>query len=77
MMFTNINARYFGATHDAAIWQTSTVNARLQRRYLEGERRTWLIGDSGYPIQPWLMTPIPDAAGNTPEGIYTARHKSA
>jgi hypothetical protein len=51
MMFTNINARYPGATHDAAIWQTSTVNARLQSRYLEGERRTWLIGDSGYPIQ--------------------------
>jgi hypothetical protein len=37
MIFTNINARYPGATHDAAIWKTSTVNAHLQRRYLEGE----------------------------------------
>jgi hypothetical protein len=37
----------------------------------------WLIRDSGYTVQPWMMTPIPDAAENTPEGIYTARHESA
>lgn len=44
---------------------------------MEGERHIFLIGDSGYPIQPWMMTPIPDAAPNTPEGRYTARHCSA
>ncbi|KAK4877089.1 hypothetical protein RN001_009595 [Aquatica leii] len=73
MIFLNINARYPG-THDAAIWETSTICRNLRDRYQVGERNTYLIGDSGYPIQPWLMTPIPDAAPNSPEAVYTQRH---
>lgn len=77
MQFLNVNARYPGATHDAAIWEVSTVHRHMERRYQEGERNTWLIGDSGYPLQPWLMTPIPDALPGTPEERYTSRHISA
>lgn len=74
MIFLNVNARYPGATHDAAIWELSTINNFLQRRYTEQNQTMWLIGDSGYPLQPWMMTPIPDAAANTPEGRYTKCH---
>lgn len=74
MIFININARFPGATHDAAIWETSTIHQHLKNRYRAGERNTWLIGDSGYPIQPWMMTPIPDAQPRTPEALYTQRH---
>lgn len=77
MIFLNANARYPGATHDAAIWEVSTINRHLKRRYMTGERNSFLIGDSGYPLQPWIMTPIPDAPPNSPEGIYTTRHCSA
>ncbi|KAJ8938663.1 hypothetical protein NQ314_011402 [Rhamnusium bicolor] len=31
-------------------------------------------GDSGYPLQPWLLTPIENAEPNSPEGRYTRQH---
>lgn len=36
----------------------------------------FVIGDSGYPQWPWLMTPIPDAAAveGSPEAKYTTIH---
>lgn len=72
-----INPRHGGATHDSHIWRMSNIKTELERQYHAGERATWLIGDSGYPLQPWLMTPILDAAPNTPAGRYTAAHCAA
>ncbi|KAJ8936381.1 hypothetical protein NQ314_012386 [Rhamnusium bicolor] len=74
IMLLNVNARFPGATHDSGIWETSCIHRHLRRKYEEGRHNTWLLGDSGYPLQPWLMTPIIDAAPNTPEGHYTTRH---
>lgn len=34
-----------------------------------------LLGDSGYPLQPWLLTPLNDPAPNTPEADYNNAHK--
>ncbi|KAJ8915388.1 hypothetical protein NQ315_008275 [Exocentrus adspersus] len=70
----NVNARYRGAVHDAAIWEGLTIHRHLKRKYQEGTRNNYLLGDSGYPLQPWLMTPLPDALPNTPEAVYNERH---
>ncbi|KYM94273.1 hypothetical protein ALC62_15099 [Cyphomyrmex costatus] len=63
----NINARYPGSTHDAYIWNNSNVkNAiHLYRRY--PNNNFYLVGDSGYSLRPWMMTPIIDAPENSPE----------
>jgi len=34
-------------------------------------------GDSGYHLEPWLMTPIPDAQPGSPEYLYTSAHCKA
>lgn len=77
LKFLALNARYPGATHDAAIWEMSSVYRYMRRNYENGDKSTWLIGDSGYPLQPWLMTPIPDAPENTAEFRYTQKHVRA
>lgn len=58
-------ARFGGSNHDAYIWNMSRAKAFLEEQFLNGQTNSWLIGDSGYPLQPWLMTPFtnPDSNG--------------
>ncbi|XP_044732068.1 putative nuclease HARBI1 [Chrysoperla carnea] len=62
----NVNARFPGARHDAHIWSASAARRVMERAYNNGERRTYLLGDSGYPLEPWLLTPLPHAPAGTP-----------
>lgn len=73
----NVDSRFPGSRHDAAIWRASAVRRYMERWYQRGERETWLLGDSGYPLEPWLMTPITNAEEGTPEYRYTEDHCKA
>lgn len=53
----SIYANYGGSTHDSFIWRTSQAQQFMNNLYQNGER-SWLIGDSGYPLQPYLLTPF-------------------
>lgn len=77
MKILNINSRFAGATHDSYIWRHSAIHTVMEQNYNTGDRRTWLLGDSGYPQQPWLMTPVLNAAPASPEERYNNRHASA
>lgn len=70
----SMNARYPGSVHDAAIWTMSDVGLEVRRRYQNGERNSWLLGDSAYPLLPYLLTPIIGADPEEAEGRYTAFH---
>lgn len=35
------------------------------------------VGDSGYPLEPWLMTPVEGYMEGTPESHYNHIHISA
>ncbi|XP_063959340.1 putative nuclease HARBI1 [Lytechinus pictus] len=70
---TNVVARWPGGTHDSRIFRESALKQRLEQ---ESHEAKWLLGDSGYPCHPYLMTPLlnpRDAA----EGRYNAAHKRA
>ncbi|XP_028050284.1 putative nuclease HARBI1 [Monomorium pharaonis] len=66
----NVNARYPGARHDAYIWSNSPVRRIMERKFNNGKRNTWLIGDDRYTLEPWLMTPLKREVPNTPRFRY-------
>ncbi|XP_062594099.1 putative nuclease HARBI1, partial [Saccostrea cucullata] len=54
LRFTNAVCKFPGATHDAYILQSSSLPNVVSRL----ENGGWLVGDSGYPLKEWLMTPL-------------------
>ncbi|XP_054755070.2 putative nuclease HARBI1 [Lytechinus pictus] len=52
---TSISARWPGSTHDSRICRTSVI----AQAFREGALNGLLLGDSGYGLQSWLMTPVP------------------
>ncbi|XP_065365537.1 putative nuclease HARBI1 [Calliphora vicina] len=69
----NVNAKYPGARHDSYIWSSSAVRRVIQRSFENGNHNMFLIGDYGYPLEPWLMTPLP----NQLEGSSKFRYNEA
>ncbi|KAJ0173220.1 hypothetical protein K1T71_011396 [Dendrolimus kikuchii] len=70
MQITSVDVSYGGSTHDAFIWNAHPVKSHLEHI----NESTWLLGDSGYPLRKFLMTPIINAAPDTPESHYTDIH---
>ncbi|XP_069469221.1 putative nuclease HARBI1 [Ambystoma mexicanum] len=54
-IITHCCARNPGSTHDSMALRNTTLP-----RYMEQHagRRAWLLGDGGYPLKPWLLTPV-------------------
>ncbi|CAH2090586.1 unnamed protein product [Euphydryas editha] len=76
LLILNVNSKFGGATHDSHIWSASEIEPYMRRLHESGEH-VWLLGDSGYPQRPWLMTPILNALPGSQEEIYTSRHVQA
>ena len=55
--------RYPGSAHDSYIWN----NCGLCTLFENGDIDGWLLGDSAYPLRPWMMTPILIAATDAEE----------
>ncbi|XP_045107147.1 putative nuclease HARBI1 [Portunus trituberculatus] len=51
----DILAKWPGSVHDARILSGSGVTAIFERGHVQGNSH--LLGDSGYPSKPWLLTP--------------------
>nr|XP_042908210.1 protein ALP1-like [Parasteatoda tepidariorum] len=64
----NISARFPGSSHDSYVWKSS----ELPNCCLLFIR----IGDSGYPLEPWLLTPISGDNFSSSEEEYNRRHVS-
>ena len=59
MNFLNVVARWQGSAHDSFVLENSNIYQHFESRaFGDGH----LLGDSGYPLLPWLMTPF-----STPE----------
>lgn len=77
MRIMGINSNYGGSTHDAFIWSNSRIKEYLHAEYLRGNQNTCLIGDSGYPLEPYLLTPFRNPVEGSPESRYNYSHIGA
>ena len=71
MYFTDCFTGYPGSTHDARVLQNSEIFERFCRSkstIFPGE--SYLLGDSAYPLTPWLLTPYRD------NGHLTAKQRN-
>nr|XP_055063040.1 putative nuclease HARBI1 isoform X2 [Misgurnus anguillicaudatus] len=69
----NVVARWPGGTHDSFIMQNSSVGLRLQEGAIADG---WLIGDQGYPLKPWLMTPLTNPTTQQEQNYNRAHARS-
>ncbi|XP_017474337.1 PREDICTED: putative nuclease HARBI1 [Rhagoletis zephyria] len=76
MVITFVNARHPGANHDSFVWNVSHAEQELKSDSNNGKTNTWLLGDSCYPLQPYLMTPFRSAADEM-QRIYNTKHSKA
>ncbi|XP_049307379.1 putative nuclease HARBI1 [Bactrocera dorsalis] len=77
MAIKAVDARRPGSSHDALIWSVSSARSYFQSCYENGIRGSWLLGDAGYALQPYLFTPFRDPEIGTPHYIFNQRHSSA
>eukprot|EP00057_Strongylocentrotus_purpuratus_P007635 XP_011662109.1 PREDICTED: putative nuclease HARBI1 [Strongylocentrotus purpuratus] len=54
-LITDVVARWPGGSHDSQIFRESWLKRILQEASHEAK---WLLGDSGYACQPYVMTPL-------------------
>ncbi|XP_061166748.1 putative nuclease HARBI1 [Saccostrea echinata] len=71
LKFLNVVARWPGSTHDAFIW----FNSELKRLFVNGTiTEGWLLGDSGYPLRPWLLHVTPVLNHSQAKERYNTAH---
>ncbi|XP_062698659.1 putative nuclease HARBI1 [Aedes albopictus] len=56
LMIRYLDANHPGSSHDSFVWNGSFLNQLLQQNYENGERNSWLLGDAGYSLTPFLIT---------------------
>lgn len=71
LRFVNVVAKYPGSSHDAFVWRDCSVYSYMAQR--GNNDSGWLLGDSGYPLSPFLMTPVTNATSNAQQR-YNKRH---
>lgn len=65
------NAKYPGSTHDSFIYRSSNIWAAFDNNEIP---RGLLLGDSGFRLEPRLMTPYLNAAGDAQE-LFNRAHR--
>ncbi|CAH2005363.1 unnamed protein product [Acanthoscelides obtectus] len=70
----NVNSRFPGSTHDSFIWSQSRDEGFLRTLSEEYMGSFYLLGDSGYPLRLWLITPyLPEPPQDTPESRFSKK----
>ncbi|GBP23362.1 hypothetical protein EVAR_22220_1 [Eumeta japonica] len=70
----SVDAGHGGDSRDSFIWNAHPLEQHLGDLYINENETLWMLADSGYPLRPWMMTPIHHAASGSREEYYTYLH---
>ncbi|KAK3922356.1 Putative nuclease [Frankliniella fusca] len=68
----NVVANHPGSCTDKYIFKNCAARRCMRRAFTE--EPCWLLGDSGYTLEPWCIIPILDAEPGSNEESFTKRH---
>lgn len=68
MKIRNLVAGFPGSSHDSFILRQSYLYSHME----ESKEPGWLVGDAGYPLLPWLLTPL-----SNPQSAADKKYQSA
>ena len=71
MEILDVVSKYAGSAHDSFVWGNCGLQHRLENGDFNGG---FLLGDSGYPLKPYLLTPVMNAT-TRPQQRYNSSHK--
>lgn len=74
-MIRNVNARFPGSNNDFTVWANSNIRCHLEGQYNSGVYDEYLFGDTGYTLEPWLLTPISNPADEI-DAFFNRIHKT-
>ncbi|XP_053968123.1 putative nuclease HARBI1 [Anastrepha ludens] len=77
MKITYMNAKNPVATHDSMTFNMLPLKAHLKEQHLNGRPNTWFLGDVGYALKPYLMTPFRNFEEGSPQRTYNKQHAKA
>ncbi|XP_040070873.2 putative nuclease HARBI1 [Ixodes scapularis] len=73
----NVDATFPGSVHDSFVWRMSFLREAFLQGHFPREDEG-LLGDSGYPLEPWLLNPVPgNPAVGSDEAHFNQAHRSA
>lgn len=68
-----VNASFPGSCHDSHVWKLSNVKRFFENEYHNGDN-SLILGDAGYPLEPWLLTPCRSPAVGSKESKFNIAH---
>ena len=71
IIFEDVVSKWPGSHHDSFILQSSALYQKFENNSF-GD--AWLLGNSGYPLKKWLMTPLSNPV-SYPEQKYNIAHQ--
>ncbi|XP_036322551.1 putative nuclease HARBI1 [Rhagoletis pomonella] len=76
MKIRAVDACYPGSSHDSFVWNVSSARQYFLKKYESVDRTSKLLGDCGYGIEPFLLTPYRDPRYNSKEYKFNLAHSS-
>lgn len=67
----DIVSKWPGSHHDSVVFDASGIKQYLSGDNIDG----WLLGDAGYPLRPYLLTPVRNPQ-TFQEEQYNRAHKA-